>query len=145
MLLKRAFYLGAKEVSNGEFRKFLGNHHASNLQNATLDDDSQPVVDVDWQTAALYCNWLSRRDGLPPFYQIKYGEVLGVNPAATGYRLPTEAEWEWAARIAPSGAVLRYAWGERFSARQRQRQLRRRRSARRGQEQYCAACAMASQ
>lgn len=114
VLLKRAFYLGAKEVSNGEFRKFLGNHHASNLQNATLDDDSQPVVDVDWQTAALYCNWLSRRDGLPPFYQIKYGEVLGVNPAATGYRLPTEAEWEWAARTAPDGTVLRYAWGEAF-------------------------------
>lgn len=114
VLLKRAFYLGAKEVSNGEFRKFLGNHHASSVQEATLDDDSQPVVDVDWQTAALYCNWLSRRDGLPPFYQIKYGEVLGVNPAATGYRLPTEAEWEWAARTTPDGALLRHAWGETY-------------------------------
>jgi formylglycine-generating enzyme required for sulfatase activity len=112
VVLKRAFYLGAKEVSNGEFRAFLGNHHASNPAQGTLDDDSQPVVDVDWQTAALYCNWLSRRDGLPPFYQIKYGEVLGVNPAATGYRLPTEAEWEWAARTTPEGASLRYAWGD---------------------------------
>ena len=112
--LQRAFYLGAKEVSNGEFRRFLANHHATAPAQGSLDDDSQPVVDVDWQTAALYCNWLSRRDGLPPFYQIKYGEVLGLNPAATGYRLPTEAEWEWAARVAPDGKATVYAWGDRY-------------------------------
>lgn len=112
--LKRAFYLGAREVSNGEFRRFLANHHAPAVPAGTLDDDSQPVVDVDWQRAALYCNWLSRRDGLPPFYQIKYGEVLGVNPAATGYRLPTEAEWEWAARARPDGSAARFAWGDAY-------------------------------
>ena len=112
--VQRAFYLGAKEVSNGEFRRFLTNHHAAALQTASLDDDSQPVVDVDWHSAALYCNWLSRRDGLPPFYQIKYSEVLGVNPAATGYRLPTEAEWECAARVAPNGTATVYAWGDHY-------------------------------
>ena len=112
--LKRAFYLGAKEVTNGEFRRFLANHQSPPVNNASLDDDSQPVVDVDWQMAALYCNWLSRRDGLPPFYQIKFGEVLGVNPAASGYRLPTEAEWEWAARVPPVGAATVFAWGDRY-------------------------------
>lgn len=112
--LERAFYLGTREVSNGEFRRFLANHHATRLAAGTLDDDAQPVVEVDWQSAALYCNWLSRRDGLPPFYQIKYGEVLGINPAATGYRLPTEAEWEWAARSAGDGARGVYGWGDRY-------------------------------
>ena len=114
VLLKRAFYLGAKEVSNGEFRRFLGSHHSPPLANAGLDDNTQPAVGINWHTAALYCNWLSRQDGLPVFYQIKYGEVLGVNPAATGYRLPTEAEWEWAARVPPSGAAIAYAWGDRY-------------------------------
>ena len=114
VVLKRAFYLGTKEVSNGEFRRFLGNHHSPALGAASLDDDSQPVVEIGWHEAALYCNWLARHDGLPVFYQIKYGEVLGVNPAATGYRLPTEAEWEWAARVPPDGAATVYSWGDRY-------------------------------
>ena len=114
VLLKRAFYLGAKEVSNGELRRFLGNHHSSAPGAASIDDDTQPAVEIDWHTAALYCNWLSRRDGLPVFYQIKFGEVLGVNPAATGYRLPTEAEWEWAARVPPDGPPTVYDWGDRY-------------------------------
>ena len=53
---------------------------------------------MSWLNAALFCNWLSRRDGLRPFYVIKYGNLLGFRPDSTGYRLPTEAEWEWLAR-----------------------------------------------
>ncbi|MGE3848633.1 MAG: PEGA domain-containing protein, partial [Gammaproteobacteria bacterium] len=75
--LQRPFYLAAREVSNGEFRRFLATHHVAPLGGVTLDDDAQPVADVDWAMAAQYCNWLSRRDGLPPFYQISYGTVLG--------------------------------------------------------------------
>lgn len=117
--LERPFYLGLKEVTNGEFRQFLATHESGEANNQQLDDARQPVVNVSWQTAALYCNWLSRRDGLPPFYQIRYGEVLGVNPNSTGYRLPTEAEWEWAARVPPQGDPTVYPWGNRFPPRGR--------------------------
>ncbi|MGE0483061.1 MAG: PEGA domain-containing protein [Gammaproteobacteria bacterium] len=117
--LKRPFYLALNEVTNAEFRQFLAAHSSGEFAGQGLDDDRQPVTGVSWETAALYCNWLSRRDGLPPFYQIKYGEVLGVNPDATGYRLPTEAEWEWAARIPPGGTPTAFPWGEKFPPRGR--------------------------
>ncbi len=112
--LERPFYLSLKEVSNAEYRLFLAAHRSGEFAGQTLDGDNQPVAGVSWEQAALYCNWLSRRDGLAPFYQIKYGEVLGINPAATGYRLPTEAEWEWAARFPPGGEPTTYPWGEKF-------------------------------
>jgi len=112
--LERPFYLALREVSNEEFRRFLAHHVTPPYQGTPLDDDALPVAGVTWQLATQYCNWLSREDGLPPFYQIRFGEVLGINPAATGYRLPTEAEWEWAARVPPKGPQSVYPWGERY-------------------------------
>lgn len=119
VVLARPFYLSVKEVTNGEFRQFLANHVSKPFNGNDLDKDELPVSGVAWSTAATYCNWMSRRDGLPPFYQIRFGEVLGVNPDATGYRLPTEAEWEWAARVPPKGEATRFPWGNKFPPRGR--------------------------
>lgn len=118
-VLVRPFYLSLKEVTNSEFRKFLANHESQPFSGHDLNKDELPVSSVSWATAATYCNWLSRRDGLPPFYQIRFGEVLGINPDATGYRLPTEAEWEWAARVPPNGSATRFPWGDKFPPRGR--------------------------
>lgn len=112
--LRRPFYLARKEVSNGEFRQFLANHTSEPFRGNELNSDEQPVANVGWVTAVTYCNWLSRRDSLTPFYQIKFGEVLGVNPDSTGYRLPTEAEWEWAARKSTPSETRIFPWGNEY-------------------------------
>lgn len=112
VMLKRPFYLALKEVTNAEFKAFDPTHSSGSFQQKSLDGATQPVVKITWEQAALFCNWLGEKDGLQPFYQVRDGRVLGANPGAAGYRLPTEAEWEWAARHQPGGTMARFGWGE---------------------------------
>ncbi|MFO1406209.1 MAG: PEGA domain-containing protein [Steroidobacteraceae bacterium] len=110
--LERPFYVGTREVTNAEFRQFRASHRSGFVGQQTLDTDRQPVVAVSWDEAVAYCNWLSAQEGLPAAYQAKGSSYVAVVPATTGYRLPTEAEWEWVARGAGSGALRRYPWGD---------------------------------
>jgi len=116
--LNRPFYLAVHEVTNEQFRRFNPEHISGNFREKSLDGEEQPVVNVTWQQAALFCNWLSERAGLPQAYTVNEGKVIGFNPASNGYRLPTEAEWAWAARTEGkySGLKqqLKYAWGRQL-------------------------------
>ena len=112
--LERPFYFSYQEVTNSEFRRYGSEHSSGTIQGLTLDNEAQPAVQISWTQAALYCNWLSEQEGLPLFYRTEGEEVVGFNPDATGYRLPTEAEWAWVARTDGSGNVLKYPWGERL-------------------------------
>jgi len=111
--LRREFYLQTTEVTNAQFRQFQANHNSGQIEGNSLNREHQPAVQVSWQQAAAFCNWLSKREGLPPFYRETNGIVSGYNPSATGYRLPTEAEWAWAAR-ASGQTLLKFSWGDTF-------------------------------
>lgn len=108
--LQRPFYLGTKEISNAELRRWKASHSSSALRGQSLDMDQQPAVKVSWEDAALFCNWLSKREGLPQFYLLEAGVISGFNWDAHGYRLPTEAEWAWAARIDANGNSKIFPW-----------------------------------
>jgi len=109
--LKRPFYIGVYEVTNAQFRKFRAEHMSGYVAKHTLDLDKQPVSQVSWEDAAEYCNWLSGQEGLPPAYERQNGKLQLKRPATLGYRLPTEAEWEYAARRAGPDQMYRFTWG----------------------------------
>ena len=112
--LTRPFYLGAKEVTNGEYRRFQSAHSSGSAEGVSLNEDNQPVVNLGWDDAARYCNWLSTQDGLPEAYRESAGKMVAVVPATTGYRLPTEAEWVYVARKLGRQEMARYPWTGSF-------------------------------
>lgn len=110
--LTRPFYIAETEVTNAQFGRFDSEHSSGVVEGHTLSNNNQPVVQVSWKQAALFCNWLSDQDDLAPFYVVENDEITGINPDSTGYRLPTEAEWAWSARVAGDpDRLLKFPWG----------------------------------
>jgi len=110
--LQRPFYIGVQLVTNAEFRRFRSEHSSGFIDKESLDLDAQPVTQVSWEDAAEYCNWLSQQDGLPVAYARNGDSYELIRPVPRGYRLPTEAEWEYAARYREPGVALRFVWGD---------------------------------
>lgn len=103
------------EVTMGEYAALMP---ASDEQKR--GDRSWPVAYVSWPQAATYCNQLSRRNGYAPCYEQVGLDMRWFGPMCEGYRLPTEAEWEYAARAGSTaaryGALDAVAWTDDNSA-----------------------------
>ncbi len=110
--LTRPYYIGINEVTNREFLAFREAHDSGADVHPALAGDNNPVANVSWQDAAAFCNWLSRKEGLTPVYEEKFGKLVPIRPFPDGYRLPTEAEWAWAGRYQGGAGRLKYPWGQ---------------------------------
>lgn len=103
--LEKPFYAGLHEVTREQYAKFKGGAAAGGAGNT-------PITGIGWEDAALFCNWLSAREKLEPVYVMRDGRLASVNAAADGYRLLTEAEWEWLARRAGRAKQTVFPWGD---------------------------------
>ncbi|MDR1626857.1 MAG: SUMF1/EgtB/PvdO family nonheme iron enzyme [Spirochaetia bacterium] len=93
------FYMGKFEVTQKEYQAIMGKNPSG------FPGEKNPVESLTWFDAIAYCNARSQKEGLTPAYELR-GRNVTWNRQSTGYRLPTEAEWEFACRTGHAGGAV---------------------------------------
>ena len=140
VVITKPLLMSATEVTVGQFRKFVeASKYVTEAEQYRFGDsgdkalsdkvpvksrglnwkspgyvvtDDSPVAQVTWNDACAYCAWLSEQDGRRPWYRSdgKGGWLIAAQ--ASGYRLPNEAEWEYACR---AGTTTQYSFGDDYA------------------------------
>lgn len=102
--ISKPFFMGIGPVTQGYWRHVMGRPHSA----SGIGSDDHPVTGVDFMDALSFCNQASTADGLEQVYSLDEGQSVGADRSANGWRLPTEAEWEYCCR---AGSQTRFCFG----------------------------------
>lgn len=107
-VIVNSFIIGKHEVSFEEYDLYVKEKGVYSPNDQNWEREKRPVINISWLDAVKYCNWLSDQKDYTKVYTIN-GNIVSAKESANGYRLPTEAEWEYAAKGGNKNKDYKYA------------------------------------